>query len=81
LNGSHISLAGGLTMQQIGGVSTQDFVLGAVAGAWGAVAGTLGGYAARVRTARAVGRDWPIALLEDLVAISCAILIVIISTL
>ncbi|MFN3522888.1 MAG: DUF4126 domain-containing protein [Phenylobacterium sp.] len=50
---------------------------GAIAGAAGAVVGTLGGYEARTRlTAAAGGRDRPIALLEDVVAIGGAILLV-----
>jgi len=49
---------------------------GAVLGVLGAVAGTLGGYELRTRLARAVGRDLPIALLEDLVAIGLALLAV-----
>jgi uncharacterized membrane protein len=39
------------------------------AGAIGAVLGTLGGYQARARLAAAHGRDLPIALLEDAVAV------------
>jgi uncharacterized membrane protein len=39
------------------------------AGAIGAVLGTLGGYQARTRLAAAHGRDLPIALLEDAVAV------------
>jgi len=49
---------------------------GAVLGVLGAVAGTLGGYELRTRLARAVGRDLPVALLEDLVAIGLALLAV-----
>jgi uncharacterized membrane protein len=49
---------------------------GALAGAIGAVIGTLGGYELRTRLARAIGKDLPIALLEDAVAIGAAILIV-----
>ncbi|MGC2223950.1 MAG: DUF4126 family protein [Methylocella sp.] len=50
---------------------------GLVAGAVGAVAGTLGGYEFRTRLVAATGgRDLPIARLEDAVAIDCAILIV-----
>ena len=45
-------------------------------GALGAVAGTLGGYEFRARLARAAGRDLPIALLEDAVAIALAFWIV-----
>jgi uncharacterized membrane protein len=47
-----------------------------LAGILGAVAGTLGGYEARVRLARAVGKDLPIALLEDAIAIGGAFFLV-----
>ena len=57
LGASHGSLAGGL-----------------VAGALGAVAGTLGGYEARTRLVRATGgKDLPIALLEDVIAVLGAV--------
>jgi len=50
---------------------------GMLAGAIGAVIGTLGGYELRTRLARAIGgKDLPIALIEDAVAIGAAILIV-----
>lgn len=50
---------------------------GLIAGAIGAVIGTLGGYEARKRLVAATGgRDLPIALLEDAVAIIGAYLIV-----
>jgi uncharacterized membrane protein len=50
---------------------------GAIAGALGAVAGTLGGYEFRMRLVKATGgRDFPIALLEDLIAVGGAVLIV-----
>jgi len=50
---------------------------GLVAGAIGAVAGTLGGYEFRSRLVRAIGgKDLPIALLEDAIAIGGAIWIV-----
>jgi uncharacterized membrane protein len=52
--------------------SSHSMTAGAVAGIVGAIAGTLGGYEARVRLARAVGKDLPIALLEDAVAIGGA---------
>jgi uncharacterized membrane protein len=45
------------------------------AGVLGAVAGTFGGYEVRVRLARAVGMDLPIALLEDTIAIAGALFI------
>jgi uncharacterized membrane protein len=50
---------------------------GLVAGAVGAVAGTLGGAEFRRRLVKAIGgRDLPIALLEDAIAIVVAILVV-----
>jgi uncharacterized membrane protein len=50
---------------------------GLVAGVLGAVAGTLGGYEFRSRLVKAIGgRDLPIALLEDAIAIVAAVLIV-----
>ncbi len=48
-----------------------------MAGVIGAVVGTLGGYAARMRLAEALGKDLPAALIEDLVAIVGAALIVV----
>jgi uncharacterized membrane protein len=51
-------------------VASQGLIGGLVAGLIGAVAGTLGGYEARTRLVRATGgKDLPIALLEDGVAI------------
>ena len=49
---------------------------GVVAGIVGAIVGTLAGAELRGRLSRAVGKDLPIALLEDLVAIGGALLIV-----
>jgi uncharacterized membrane protein len=57
-------------------VSAGALAGGLVAGVIGAVIGTLGGAELRGRLARAVGRDLPIALLEDAVAIVGAYLIV-----
>jgi uncharacterized membrane protein len=58
-------------------ISGGQWVGGLVAGAIGAVVGTLGGYELRTRLVAATGgRDLPIALLEDGVAIVGAILIV-----
>lgn len=58
------------------GASGGMLVLGAIAGLAGAVAGTLVGYEARVRLVKAIGgKDLPIALLEDLVAVGGAFLI------
>ena len=49
---------------------------GLVAGALGGVAGTLGGYEFRSRLVKAIGgKDLPIALLEDVIAICAAFLI------
>jgi uncharacterized membrane protein len=57
--------------------ASQSLLGGLVAGALGAVAGTLGGYEFRARLVKAIGgRDLPIALLEDAIAIVAAILIV-----
>jgi uncharacterized membrane protein len=43
----------------------------------GSIVGTLGGYEARFRLVRATGgKDLPIALLEDVIAIGGALLIV-----
>jgi uncharacterized membrane protein len=49
---------------------------GAVAGLIGAVVGTLGGASARGALARAMGRDLPAALIEDVVAVGGAALII-----
>ena len=53
-----------------------QLALGAIAGAAGAVIGTLGGAAARAKMAQAFGRDLPAALIEDVVAIGGALAIV-----
>jgi uncharacterized membrane protein len=59
------------------GAASQSMIGGAVAGALGAVAGTFGGAEFRSRLVRATGgRDLPIALLEDVIAIGGAFLIV-----
>ena len=50
--------------------------IGVVAGIVGAIVGTLAGAELRGRLSQAVGKDLPIALLEDLVAIGGALLIV-----
>ena len=55
----------------------QSVVAGLVCGALGAVVGTLGGYEFRSRLVKAIGgKDFPIALLEDAIAIGGALLIV-----
>ena len=58
------------------GASAHALAAGLVLGALGAVAGTLGGYELRARLARAAGKDLPIALLEDAIAIALAFWIV-----
>ena len=59
------------------GVASQSLLGAAVAGALGAVAGTLGGYEFRSRLVKAAGgKDLPIALLEDVIAVGGAFLIV-----
>ena len=59
------------------GAANQSLTGGLVAGALGGIAGTLGGYEFRARLVKATGgKDLPIALLEDLIAIGGAILIV-----
>jgi uncharacterized membrane protein len=55
------------------GAASMALAGGAVAGVVGALVGMYGGYEARVRAAKAVGRDWPVAVAEDLVAIGLAL--------
>jgi len=54
------------------GAPSQSTIAGLVAGVLGAVVGTLGGYEARVRLAKAIGKDYPVALVEDAIAIGGA---------
>ncbi len=59
------------------GASSQELIGGLLAGAAGAVAGTLGGFEFRRRLVKATGgKDLPIALLEDALAICGAFWIV-----
>lgn len=58
------------------GASQHAWVSGLIAGALGAVAGTLGGASFRGILARAIGKDFPAALIEDVIAIVGGILIV-----
>ena len=52
-------------------------IAGLIAGVLGAIAGTFGGYEFRSRLVKAIGgKDLPIALLEDAIAIGGAVLIV-----
>jgi uncharacterized membrane protein len=59
------------------GAASPSPIGGVLAGALGAVAGTLGGYEFRSRLVKAIGgKDLPIALLEDAIALGGALLIV-----
>lgn len=59
------------------GMPAGAWIGGLIAGAAGAAIGTLGGYEARKRLVLATGgRDFPIAILEDAVAIIGALLVV-----
>lgn len=69
-----------LVMGALSGAALAAFgggwIAGLVAGIVGAIAGTLAGAELRRRLSRAVGKDLPIALLEDGLAIGGALLIV-----
>ena len=65
------ALSGAALAAPVGG-----WIAGLVAGIVGAIAGTFAGAELRGRLSRAVGKDLPIALLEDGVAIGGALLIV-----
>lgn len=69
-------LTGGLSGAALGATGG-SWVIGLIAGVIGAIAGTLGGYEFRARLVKATGgKDLPIALLEDVIAVGGAILIV-----
>ena len=69
-------ITGGLSGAALG-VTNQAALGGLVIGVIGAVAGTFGGYEFRRRLVQATGgKDLPIALLEDAIAIGVSILIV-----
>ena len=57
------------------GATADALLAGLVSGVLGAVVGTLGGYQFRVSLARAAGNDFPIALLEDVIAVLGAFII------
>jgi uncharacterized membrane protein len=59
------------------GVAGGSLAIGAIAGIAGAVAGTLGGFEVRTRLATALGKDRPIAFVEDAVALTGAFLLVV----
>jgi uncharacterized membrane protein len=65
-------VSGGFCGAIVGTVGAGWFV-GLIAGVAGAVAGTLGGYAARRGLAEKAGNDRPVALIEDAVAIVLAL--------
>jgi uncharacterized membrane protein len=70
-------LAGGLAGAALAAGLTGSLAAGAVAGALGAVAGTLGGYQARTRLVRTLELpDYVVALAEDVVAVGGALFIV-----
>jgi uncharacterized membrane protein len=58
------------------GAAHDSLVIGLVAGAVGAVLGTLGGSAARTKMAAAFRSDRPAALIEDVVAIVLGVVVV-----
>jgi uncharacterized membrane protein len=58
------------------GLGSGSWLLGMLFGGVGAVLGTLGGAAARVKLAKAFGKDLPAALIEDAVAVIGSYLIV-----
>lgn len=59
-----------------GGAADGMLVVGLILGVVGAVIGTLGGYECRMRLAAFFGRDFPAALIEDVIAVGGALLIV-----
>jgi len=65
-------VTGGLAGATIGAAGN-SLVVSLILGVVGAVAGTLGGAAARAKLAAAFGRDLPAALVEDLAAILIAV--------
>jgi uncharacterized membrane protein len=58
------------------GAAKQGLLGGLLAGALGAIVGTLGGSEFRARLSRAFGKDLPAAILEDVLAVGCAVWIV-----
>jgi uncharacterized membrane protein len=59
------------------GATNGVLLVGLVVGVLGAIAGTLAGYEFRVRLVKATGgKDLPVALVEDVIAVGCAFMIV-----
>jgi uncharacterized membrane protein len=70
-------LSGGFTAAALAVGFGGSLAASVVAGGLGAVAGTLGGYRARTALVRSLGvPDFPVALLEDLIAVGTALLVV-----
>ncbi len=70
-------VSGALAGAALAAGSGGTLALGAVAGAFGGVVGTLGGYRARTGLVRALGTpDYVVAVAEDVVAVGGAFLIV-----
>jgi uncharacterized membrane protein len=71
-------MAGALSGAALGTTLTgASWIVGALAGVIGAITGTFGGYEFRSRLVKATGgKDLPIALLEDIIAIAGSFLIV-----
>jgi uncharacterized membrane protein len=68
-------LTGGLSGAAVG--ASASWEIGLVAGMAGAIVGTFGGYQFRVRLAKAIGgKDLPVALIEDAIAIAGAFFLV-----
>ncbi len=68
-------VSGGLCGAAVG-MSGGVMIYGLAAGLVGAVIGTFAGAAVRMRLAKALGRDLPAALVEDVVAVGGVVLIV-----
>lgn len=59
------------------GTASGNWIIGGTLGIAGAVAGTLGGYEIRTRLTKAAGgRDLPVALFEDVVAVLGALILI-----
>src|SRR6185295_12698260 len=70
-------IAGKVSGMCIAAAGGQSLWVGAVCGIVGALAGCFGGYFARTRTVSALrSPDWPIAVLEDLVAVAGSLWVV-----
>jgi uncharacterized membrane protein len=68
-----VRIASGALCGYIVGAGRDEAAKGLIAGAVGAVAGTLGLRAARGMLANAFGRDWPAAIIEDAVVVFGAV--------